>query len=140
MSTSLYPIPLILPALLICLFFFHVIRISRNQLPKHNPILDQVGTVTSILLAVVYVPLSITGFFLGMVGDAFVHTGTPLQLAICDILGFCGISTAVAAYGGLVVAYILRKRELSLRSFLFQFSGLIYLVILLALSEIPFLL
>lgn len=140
MSTSLYPIPLILPALLICLFFFHVIRHSRNLLPKHNPILDQVGMVTSILLAVVYVPLSITGFFLGMVGEAFIHTGTPLQLAICDILGFMGISTAVAAYGGLVVAYILRKRELSLRSFLFQFSGLIYLVVLLALSEIPFLL
>ena len=138
MLTSLYPIPLILPALLLCLFFFRVIRNSRNLPAKYNPVLDQVGMVTSILLAMVYVPLSITGFFLGMVGEDFVHSGTPLQLAICDILGFWGVSTAVAAYGGLVVAYILRKRELSLRSFLFQFSGLIYLVILLALSEIVY--
>ncbi len=138
MLTSLYPIPLILPALLICLFFFRVIRNSRNVPAKYNPVLDQVGMVTSILLAVVYVPLSITGFFLGMVGEDFVHTGTPLQLAICDILGFWGVSTAVAAYGGLVVSYILRKRELSLRSFLYQFSGLIYLFILLALSGIPY--
>ena len=138
MLPSLYPIPLILPALLICLFFFRVIRNSQNVPAKYNPVLDQVGMVTSILLAVVYVPLSITGFFLGMVGEDFVHSGTPLQLAICDILGFLGVSTAVAAYGGLVVAYILRKKELSLRSFLFQFSGLIYLFILLALSEIVY--
>ena len=138
MSKSLYPLSLILPALFICLFFYLVIRGSRELLPTYNYILDQVCMVTSILLAVLYVPLSITGFFFGMVGEAFINTGTPLQLGICDFVGFLGISTPVAAYGGLVVAYILRKRELSFRSFLYQFTGLIYLVVLLALSEIPF--
>lgn len=138
MIESLYPVSLVMPSILICLFFFLVIRGSRNQLPKYNKVLDQVCMVTSILLAVLYVPLSITGFFFGMVGEAFINTGTPLQLGICDFVGFLGISTPVAAYGGLVVAYILRKRELTLRCFLYQFSGLIYLVVLLALSEIPF--
>lgn len=138
MIESLYPVSLILPSVLICLVFCWVIRNSRNHIPKYNKVLDQVCMVTSLLLAILYVPLSVTGFFLGMVGEAFINTGTPLQVGICDFVGFLGVSTPVAAYGGLVVAYILRKRELSLRGFLYQFSGLIYLAVLLIISEIPF--
>jgi len=138
MQSFFYVFPLLLPSVFIFLFFCLVVKNKRNLPSKQRIVLDRVGLVTNILLAILYIPVSVTGFFFGMVGEAFIHTGTSLQLAICDFVGYLGIATPVAAYGGLIVSVILRKFELSLHSFLYQFSGLIYLLFLYVLSLIPF--
>lgn len=135
---SLYIALLFLPAVLIILFFLMVVKSSRNRPVKQHIVLDQVGMLTNFLLVILYVPLSITGFFFGFVGEDFMYSGTPLQLAVFDLIGFLGISTPVAAYGGLIVSAILRKYQLSLKSFLFQFSGVFYLLFLTILSAIPY--
>ena len=138
MTVFLYILSLLAAPAMIILFFLRVVRRSRDLPPERKDLLDKTGMATSLLLAILYVPLSITGFFFGMIGESFIGTGTVLQLALCELIGILGMGTPVAAYGGLVVSLKLRSCEHSRQSFLYQFSGLVYLLLLSALSAIPF--
>ncbi len=138
MNLLIYCALVILPAALIILFYCFAVKHGRDILPKEHKLLDNVCALTNFIMVLLYVPISITGLFAGMMGESFITSGTALQRVLCELVGILGVSTPVAAYGGLIVSVILRRQGHSLRSFLFQFSGVLYLAFVFGISAIPF--
>ena len=121
------PALIILPLSAIVFFVLagkRVLPVPGNQRPR----LDLAGKIINILLLLLYFPLSVLGFFSGMVSEGFMYDRTFMQGFLCDLIGIVGLCTAFVYIGGLYLSLKLRRCGRSLESFLWQFAGIGWLI------------
>ena len=93
--------------------------------PKPQSRLDAWGIITNVILGVLYIPISVIGCFMGMVGEGYMYDPTALQSFLCDTIMLVGIFTPLVSFCGIVTSVLHRRRGRSGLSFFIQFSGII---------------
>lgn len=95
--------------------------------------LDKKGVITNIVLAVLYVPLSIMGMFTIFFADAPMDNYSALKKALLYAVCYLGLTVPGLSAGSIFISIILRKRGHSKTSFIIQFVPLALFLILLGL-------
>ena len=103
----------------------YVQRKREGSLPERK--LDIAGSITNIILCVLYIPLSVFGCMFGpVVSEGCMFDTTAAQETLCRIISVLGAVTPVVAVGSIVASILLRRRGRSVLSFVIQFFPLLY--------------
>lgn len=91
--------------------------------------LDKVSVVLNIILGVTYIPLSLFSWLLQMASESAIDATNQLYISLIEI--FCVISFIIPflCAAGIIVSVILRKKGLSIFSFIIQFLPLVIFVL-----------
>ena len=116
---------------IIAFFVIPVVRAKRKT-PDIRPRLDIACIYTNIILAVLYLPLSLVCSLLGMVSEGYMDA-TPIQSFLCDAIMNLGFYTFLVCIGAIASSVLLRLRGQSLQGFWYQFFGLFHFLFLILL-------
>lgn len=108
--------------LLVCLFV---------PLDHKYTTLDKIGLVTNILLAVLYIPLSLFGLFSVFAADSMFMYSELIQKIISFMI-LLGLILPFLSVASIVISVVLRKKGKSIASFLIQFVPIVHLLIILS--------
>ena len=79
----------------------------------------------TIILAIIYIPISIFGFLMGMFTEGAIGETNHLVIASCYVPAYIGMFTPFAAYGGLILSQILYNKGQIRAGCFARFLGLI---------------
>ena len=79
------------------------------------------------ILAILYVPISLFGFLMGMAIDAAMDETNWLVIAGCYSMAYLGMLSPFAAYGGLLLSRRLYDKGCIAASHFARFLGLIFI-------------
>ena len=79
----------------------------------------------TIILAIIYIPISIFGFLMGMFTEGAIGETNHLVVASCYVPASIGMFTPFAAYGGLIFSQILYNKSQIRAGCFARFLGLI---------------
>ena len=82
----------------------------------------------TIILAIIYIPISFFGFLMGMIAEGAIGETNQLIVASCYVPAYVGMFTPFAAYGGLILSRILHNKGQIRASYFASFLGLIVFV------------
>lgn len=111
---------LVLP---VCVIAAIVVGVVVPKKATYNK-LDKIGVVCNIVLAVLYVPMSLYGIFSLFTADSMSMYSEPVQNGITLLIGV-GIALPFLSVAGILASVVLRKMGIRIWSFVIQFVPLI---------------
>jgi len=94
--------------------------------------LDKVGRVFNVILSVIYIPLSLLSWFLGMASEATIGATNPLFITLINIFCVITMVNSLLFFVGIILSVILRRKGYSVPSFVVQFIPLAIFILNLA--------
>ena len=83
----------------------------------------------NIVLAILYMPISLFGFVLGMATEEAIGETNRLIIAACYSLAHLGMLSPIAVWGGLILSYRLFDKGHIVASHFARFLGLIFIAV-----------
>ena len=120
-------------------FAFPVIRAYGKKgqaLQIRKEKLDRAGIITNVVLAILYIPLSVVFGLSGMVGEGYINNSSPAQDVLIQVITIMGFYTPLMSLGSILSSVLLRRKGSSTRSFAMQFTALGYMVIVVILTAL----
>ncbi len=121
--------------LLVCIAVSVIAAIAVTPQKARYTKLDKCTFVCNIILAVLYIPISLVGIFSVFAADSMFRFSDAVQ-RIIGILISAGISIPFVSVISISLSVILRKKQKSIWSFIVQFIPLVMFFIIMAAFEI----
>ena len=118
--------------MLVVVILVIVFFIPKKKEYEYNS-LDKKGVIFNVILSIIYVPLSIMGFFTIFFADAPAEINSSLKNLLIDIIIWIGFSIPLLSIASIFTSILARKRGKSKFSFIIQFLPIPVFVIMLIL-------
>ena len=118
--------------MLVVVILVIVFFIPKKKEYEYNS-LDKKGVIFNVILSIIYVPLSIMGFFTIFFADAPAEINSSLKNLLIDIIIWLGFSIPLLSIASIFASVLARKRGKSKFSFIIQFLPIPVFVVMLIL-------
>lgn len=89
-----------------------------------NKLLDKVGEICNRILGILYIPLSLFSFLLGMASESTIGANNSLFIGLIYLFCFITYAVPFLCFAGIFLSAILRNKGRSVAAFVVQFVPL----------------